>query len=620
MSFVVNAQKSRILVAINENSTELVKGPIVGRDDIVEKVQRSLLRLSRPNIVLVGPKGIGVKAVLGAVARSIVKGTGIKELDRFKPMYLDVTQAVNEHKFEDTINKFIDGLLEELAQDKDLLLVIDYAEHLMFDLFNFPRGVRIFGDRFYGLVGKSKLVFIGGMSSQYYNQNISFFNQKWGSMLDFIQLPELSPEDTFHALKETMQERERMYDVSISEEVLKSCIYLSHKYVQNSIFPAKAIYLLDESMARLKMKNRSSKGLASDSFSNLKPELVLNEAIVVEAISDLTGLPLGQLSVSDLKLLRDFEGDMVKRIIGQDKAVKAVAQAIRAVRAGFGCNNRPDGIFYFLGPSGVGKTEFALCLSEVLYGRQDRLIRIDMSEFVNPSDVTRLIGASPGYVGYDKGGVLTEWAKKNPMSIILLDEFEKAHPGCWDVFLQLFDAGRLTDGQGTTVDFSNTIIIMTSNIGSELFFDHVKKIPLGFSSDDGDVHGADFDDICLEIQKRLKNIFRPEFLNRIDEAVVFRPLDLAALAKIASLMLKKFPVKFYATDEVIQHLAVSGYEPQYGARHLRRTIQSLIIEPIANLIVEGKLKQGEPVKITLENGAFQFERVAELNPANTRES
>lgn len=605
MGVLSTAKSNKIIIPITEDSTDLIKGPIVGRDDIVEKVQRSLLRLSRPNVVMVGPKGIGVKAVLGAVARSITKGTGIKELDRFNPVYLDVAQAVNVHKTGDDTNRFLDSLLEELSQDKNTLLVNDYAEHLMFGSFTFPKGVKIFGDVFHDLVSNGKLTFLGGMSAEYYHRNLPILGEEWSSVLDFIQLAELSPEDTFHALKETLPEKEKLYGVSISEEAIRACIYLSHKYLANSVLPAKAIYLLDESIARLKIKN-PSKGFKLNPFA--KPGLVLTEPVITETISDLTGMPLGRLSVNDLKALRDFESNMAERIIGQEEAVKAVAQTIRAVRAGFGDNKRPDGVFYFLGPSGVGKTELALVLSEVLFGSQNKLMRIDMSEFVHPADVTRLIGAPPGYVGYDKGGVLTEWAKKNPISVILLDEFEKAHPGCWDVFLQLFDAGRLTDGQGNTVDFANTIIVMTSNIGSELFVENIKSNPVGFSTNSDDIHGPEFEKISEEIHRQLKGIFRPEFLNRLDEVVIFRPLVPPALMKIAALMLKKSSIQFQVSEEILKFLAIAGYEPQYGARHLKRAIQNMITEPVANLIIEGKLNQGDPVKISLQEGKLRFEK------------
>ena len=613
MSVMTAAMNERILVRLTEDSTELITGPLIGRDQIVEKVQRALLRVSRPNAVLVAQEGIGVAAVLGAIARTLIKGTGVKELDRLKPYHLDVKKAAEKYPSDESVNAFLNQLFKELASEEHVLLVLDYAEHLMYYNYSFSRGGKVNGDSFYDFIQQKKIAFIGGLNSESFQKDNAFFMERWGGLLDFTPLPELSPEDTLNALKATRKEKENEFDVSIPEETLRACVYLSHKYIPRGVLPVKAIVLLDDAVARLKFK-QGKPGWSLNLFR--KGSLVLDEATLSETIAEMTGLPLADLSVTDLQQLRDFEEKVGKRIIGQSEAVKAVAQSIRATRAGFADVKRPDGVFYFLGPSGVGKTELALVLSEVLFGDNKKLLRIDMSEFVHPADVTRLIGAPPGYVGYNEGGVLTEWAKNNPLSILLLDEFEKAHPGCWDVFLQLFDAGRLTDGKGTTVDFSNTIIIMTSNIGSELFAPGQSQPSLGFLPGTKNADAGDFDGIQRNIQKQLQGIFRPEFLNRLDEIIVFHPLDPSALVKIARLQLEGSPVPLRFDESVVEFLAKKGYEPQYGARHLKRVIRQCVFEPIANLVVNGKIKQGHPVRIVAEDGTLRFEESTPITNNN----
>jgi ATP-dependent Clp protease ATP-binding subunit ClpA len=327
---------------------------------------------------------------------------------------------------------------------------------------------------------------------------------------------------------------------------------LAEKYIKEGRMPQRAIALLDEAIMRYKIEQKEGKVNANSKF-------VLQEKMVTSLVAEKTGIPVSKISSSGQGESDYLEELLSCRIIGQEHAAKSVAQAMRTVKSGLKDKKGPDGIFYFLGPSGVGKTEFALTLAEILYGNNSKLMRIDMSELSHPGDITRLIGAAPSYVGYENGGVLTEWAKKNPSSVILLDEFEKAHPKCWDLFLQMFDAGRLTDGHGVSVDFTKTIIIMTSNIGSDCFIERTDKGNVGFANGSNHSLAMDLDGIHRNIRSRLTDEFRPEFINRIDEVIIFNPLSIDDLIEIARIMMRSMPVKIRVTDEILRFVAENGY-------------------------------------------------------------
>jgi ATP-dependent Clp protease ATP-binding subunit ClpC len=589
--------------------------PVYGRDALIEKTCRSLVKYSHNNVILCAPPGIGKVSIIYGVAHAIEKGTGISELDDKKIYYFDCDVLADSFsKNPNEAADKLDACVRAFAETEDIILGIKNIQALLWGTYTYTGlQVKFFTDIFLNRVISKKIRFIGTITPNELQklQADGYLERQWGQNITIIDVPEMSPEECIYALQTTKIRREREYGIKIDDTAIKAAVYLSSRFLKDASYPEKAISLLDEAIAKLRMsapKENKPSGIVSSIFKKDK-ELILTEEHITTVISEKTTVPQVKLAEEDLKLLRGLEDRMASRIIGQKEAIKAITQTVRAVRAGFGDNKRPDGVFYFVGPSGVGKTEFALALAEALYGDQSQLIRIDMSEFTHPADVSRLIGSPPGYVGYDEGGRLTEWVKKNPNSVILLDEFEKAHSGCWDIFLQMFDAGRLTDGKGVTVDFSNAIIIMTSNIGSHLFdTDGQEREPAGFIKlRQGEVLPEEkLEVISWQIREQMKRIFRPEFLNRIDEIIVFKPLEIPHLVKIADIMLQKTPVKLIYDEKILVYLAQEGYEPQYGARHLKRAIQNIIVEPAANLIVDGKLNREKPITITLNDGKLEF--------------
>lgn len=331
---------------------------------------------------------------------------------------------------------------------------------------------------------------------------------------------------------------------------------------------------------------------------------------VAVIVSEWTGVPVVQLTEEEARRLLRMEEEIHKRLIDQDEAVSAVARAIRRARSGLKDPKRPVGSFLFLGPTGVGKTEMARALAEFLFGSEDAMIRLDMSEFMERHEVSKLIGAPPGYVGYEEGGKLTEMVRRRPYSIVLFDEIEKAHPDVFNILLQILEDGRLTDGQGHVVDFRNTVIIMTSNVGAQ---DLMKGTTLGFSSGEGSA--MDWDKVCERIREAVRHTFRPEFLNRIDEMVIFKPLGKAELLKIVDLMLKEVEkrlseqgVRIVVSQAARELLLTEGFDPKFGARPLRRTVQRMVEDRLADELLEGTIKPGDVVYVDVEDGKLTFRR------------
>ncbi len=607
----LNAER---VISLTQGYKKEELSPVFGRDSLIERICRTFVKFSHNNIVLSGPEGIGKKSIIYGVAHAIAKGVDIPELKNKRIYFFDCeTLSDAFSKNPDQAADRMDSILRGAAESGNTILAVENIHGILWGSYKFPNGIKFYNDVLWNLVTHKKIQFIGTINPNELKVQEGFLTTKWGEYSVFLDVPEMTPEECLSALEPVKKQREKQYDITIDPKVLNACVYLSNRFLKNSRFPVKAISLLDEAIVKLRMDQSATKlqkedGILGGLFSGAKDKdkLVLTEAHIEAIVSEKTAIPEVKLSEDDLKKIRNLEQDMGSRIIGQEDAIRAVANTIRAIRAGFGDNKRPDGVFYFVGPSGVGKTEFAMAIAETLFNDSTKLIRIDMSEFVHPSDVTRLIGAAPGYVGYDEGGMLTEWAKKNPSSIILLDEFEKAHPGCWDVFLQLFDAGRLTDGKGNVVDFSNMVIIMTSNVGSDLFDVSNESDQIGFLRKGESIKEDVLDKISLQIRAQLKKMYRPEFLNRIDEIIVFRPLQIQHLVRIADIMLKQQSAKLFYNTEILEYLAHEGYEPQYGARHLRRAIQNLVIQPLANHIINGTLKKGDPVQIQLIENKLVF--------------
>ena len=470
-----------------------------------------------------------------------------------------------------------------------------------------------------------------------------------------VKVGEPTPEDTLKILKGLRDRYEAFHKAKITDEAMKAAVELSGRYITDRFQPDKAIDVIDEAAAKVRMEASSTpdalkekeEKLASllkekeaavasqdfekaaeyrDAAKKMQSEIALmkkdwkgadhddlkvTEEDVAEVVAKWTGVPLQNLKKSDSERLLHLEEELHKRVVGQDEAVHAVATAIRRARAGMKDPKRPIGSFLFLGSTGVGKTELARALAECMFGSEKNMIRFDMSEYMEKHEVSRLVGAPPGYVGYEEGGQLTDAVRKTPYSVILFDEVEKAHPDFFNILLQVLDDGRLTDGQGRTVDFTNAVIIMTSNLGSALLKNQMKK--LGFKAEDKGEKKETFEDVKKLMMDEVKHTLRPEFINRIDEIIVFHPLTATDLSSIVNLMLAKvgeklahFEVKLDASEEAKKLLIDHGTDVEYGARPLRRTIQKEVEDPISELILQEGLEKKKVLHMDAKDGKLTF--------------
>ncbi|MGH3169296.1 MAG: ATP-dependent Clp protease ATP-binding subunit, partial [Trebonia sp.] len=468
-----------------------------------------------------------------------------------------------------------------------------------------------------------------------------------------ILVPEPSVPDTIAILCGLRDRYEAHHQVRFTDEALVAAAELSDRYISDRFLPDKAIDLIDQAGARVRLRmhtpaqghreleqrveqmrrekdeavaveDYARAGTLRDEIASLEerassagedgksvPEVTPDD--IAEVVSRSTGIPVAQLTQEEKERLLQLEGHLHERVVGQDEAVSAVAEAVRRSRAGLSDPDRPIGSFLFLGPTGVGKTELARALAEALFGSEDRMIRIDMSEFQERHTVSRLVGAPPGYVGYEEAGQLTEAVRRTPYAVLLLDEIEKAHTDVFNILLQVLDDGRLTDGQGRTVDFKNTVVIMTSNLGSDL----IGRRTLGFGGDGGGAGASgavsDAGSLRERIMPRLREAFRPEFLNRIDEIIVFRQLDAVQLRQITSLLLDETKRRLHAqditvdfTEEAVDWLAQRGFQPEFGARPLRRTIQREIDNRLSGMLLDGRLHKGQHVTVGVSGAEPDF--------------
>jgi ATP-dependent Clp protease ATP-binding subunit ClpA len=568
-------------------------------ENYINKLLNILMRYTKGNIILSGKGSLQNTAILDAVGSRLKKKTGYQELDNMKIYVFYPAKFAANYENSAFASVYLKRLMDEVVSKGNAILLINNVREILYESYlynknNIDLNTKIFHD----LAQNSKLKFIGTIEpdDDVFGQDKEYIQRKWKEYVEVVNLPGTKEEESINDIESETKRIEKYYDIKIDPKAVELGLRLAEKYIKEGAMPKKAFLLLDEVIIKYRIKN----GLNACN----KTGFVLKEEMVRALVAEKTGISINKIDKSDC-----IEEMLASRIIGQNHVAKAVSQAIRTIKAGLGDKNRPEGIFYFLGPSGVGKTEFAQTLSEVIYGDRSKLLRVDMSELNHPGDVTRLIGASPGYVGYDDGGVLTNWAMENPESVILLDEFEKAHPKCWDVFLQMFDAGRLRNGRGRIVDFNKTIIILTSNIGSENFIKRSDQRYAGFVNGNNNNQSLDLVKINENIHAQLIDTFRSEFLNRIDEIFIFNPLSLENLVQISRIMLKNVPVNLQTNDEILRFIARTGYDPKYGARNLKRVIKKLILDPVANMIIDGSVRKGDTIKIFINKEILSFSKV-----------
>ncbi|MFD5213268.1 ATP-dependent Clp protease ATP-binding subunit [Microbacterium sp. NPDC058345] len=623
--------------------------PVIGRSAEIEQTIEILSRRTKNNPVLIGEAGVGKTAIVEGLARAIVDGAVPAQLQGRRVIALDLPAMLSGTRYRGDFEERLTKTMDEIAAHKGEIIVFVDEVHTVVGAGGSGDGGTDAGNILKPRLARGDLHLVGATTLSEYRRIEK--DPALERRFQPVKVGEPQIEDAVRILEGLRPAYQEHHAVTYTDEALRAAVELSARYLPDRVLPDKAIDLIDQAGARLRLrlgivtdvsalmarlaeleseKNAAVSAEHYEEASRVRDEIadvqrrideagapavdatadaVVDERQIAAVISRATGIPVSRLTESERERLADLESELHARVIGQDDAVAAVARAVRRSRTGMGDARRPVGSFLFLGPTGVGKTELAKSLADRLFDDESAVIRFDMSEFGERHTVSRLVGAPPGYVGYDEAGQLTERVRRNPYSIVLFDEIEKAHPDVFNLLLQVLDDGRLTDGQGRTVDFRNTVIVMTSNIGSEFLAS--RSGALGFvASQDASANGfASQDDLRARVMGKLREAMRPEFLNRIDEIVLFQKLSQDELGRIVRLMLQatakrlaEREIAFETTDAAVQWLGEHGYEPEYGARPLRRLIQREVDDRIADLLVSGELGDGGRVVLDAAGG------------------
>lgn len=621
--------------------------PVVGRDAEIRRTIQILSRRTKNNPVLIGEPGVGKTAIAEGLAQEMVAGTVPAELANKRLMVLDMGSLVAGTKYRGEFENRLKKVIDEIQADGHVILFIDELHTLIGA--GGAEGAIDASNILKPALARGELQTIGATTLDEYQKYIesdAALERRFAT----VQVDEPTPEESLAILKGLRPRYEAYHHAKITDEALEQAVKLSDRYISDRFLPDKAIDLMDEAAAMVRINAeekktrkpsldeqiaelqsakeaaieqqdfdraadlreqelslRAKQEQQADRVSERQAEqhyrLKVTGEDVAKVVAEWTGVPLTQLKRSESDRLINLEKVLHKRVIGQDEAVDAVAKAIRRARSGLKNPNRPIGSFMFLGPTGVGKTELAKALAEAMFGSEDNMIRIDMSEYMEKFSTSRLIGAAPGYVGYDEGGQLTEKVRQHPYSVVLLDEAEKAHPDVFNLLLQVLDDGYLTDSKGRRVDFRNTIIIMTSNLGATQLQDEKE---VGFGARD---MSQDYNAMAGAIRQQLKLHFRPEFLNRIDETIIFHSLNKQELHQIVKLMTNELrdrvaeqEISLKVTPAAVDLIAAVGYDPEYGARPLRRAIQDKIEDRLSTDLIDGEIKPGDTVTVGAHHG------------------
>ena len=621
--------------------------PVVGRDAEIRRTIQILSRRTKNNPVLIGEPGVGKTAIAEGLAQEMVAGTVPTELANKRLMVLDMGSLVAGTKYRGEFENRLKKVIDEIQADGHVILFIDELHTLIGA--GGAEGAIDASNILKPALARGELQTIGATTLDEYQKYIesdAALERRFAT----VQVDEPTPEESLAILKGLRPRYEAHHHAKITDEALEQAVKLSDRYISDRFLPDKAIDLMDEAAAMVRINAeekktrkpsldeqiaelqsakeaaieqqdfdraadlreqelslRAKQEQQADRVSERQAEqhsrLKVTGEEVATVVAEWTGVPLTQLKRSESDRLINLEKVLHKRVIGQDEAVDAVAKAIRRARSGLKNPNRPIGSFMFLGPTGVGKTELAKALAEAMFGSEDNMIRIDMSEYMEKFSTSRLIGAAPGYVGYDEGGQLTEKVRQHPYSVVLLDEAEKAHPDVFNLLLQVLDDGYLTDSKGRRVDFRNTIIIMTSNLGATQLQDEKE---VGFGARD---MSQDYNAMAGAIRQQLKLHFRPEFLNRIDETIIFHSLNKQELHQIVKLMTNELrdrvaeqEISLKVTPAAVDLIAAVGYDPEYGARPLRRAIQDKIEDRLSTDLIDGEIKPGDTVTVGAHHG------------------
>jgi ATP-dependent Clp protease ATP-binding subunit ClpC len=625
--------------------------PVIGREKEIDRVIQILLRRRKNNPVLIGEPGVGKTAIVEGLAQRIVEGRVPEPLKNKRIVALDMAAVVAGTKYRGQFEERLKNILKELEKNKDIILFIDELHTIVGA--GSAEGSIDASNMLKPALARGEIQIIGATTLDEYRKYV----EKDGALerrFQPVMVEEPSVEDAKKILLGLKDRFEKFHNVEYTLDALEKAVELSEKYINDRQLPDKAIDVIDEAGALVKIRNYEEppelkkiqekikeleekkrkaveeqdyeraieirdrelrlkaeyerlKKVWKENLEKNKPKVTVDD--VAEVISKWTGIPVTRLTETEVQKLLNLENELKKRVMEQDHAIERIAKALKRSRIGLHRKRRPIGVFMFLGPTGVGKTETAKALAEYLFGSEDALIRFDMSEFMEKHTVSKLVGAPPGYVGYEEGGQLTELVRRKPYSVILLDEVEKAHPDVFNLFLQIFDDGRLTDSYGRTVDFSNTIIIMTSNLGARMIAERGK---VGFEQSNEILN---YEEIKRNVMDQVKKYFTPEFLNRLDDIVVFKPLSKDAVAKIIDLHLreineglKEWGVKVRLHKSFVDWLIDKYYQPEYGARSIKRGLQREVEELIAEELLKGNLKDTEEVELKVNKNGKPYLR------------
>ena len=641
-------QYSRDLTAL---AAEGKLDPVIGREREITRLIQILSRRTKNNPCLVGEPGVGKTAIAEGLAQRIVADLVPDTVKNKRVVVLDLSAMVAGSKYRGEFEERIRNVLSEVKENRGILLFIDELHTIIGA--GGAEGALDASNILKPSLSRGEIQLIGATTLEEYRKYIEK-DTALERRFQPITVEEPTEEETLEILKGLRPYYERHHKVEIQDEALEAAVKMSVRYINDRFLPDKAIDIIDEAASKVqlggyrKMPELEQFELELKSLSREKEEAVktadllrakaahkrqeeveqqiekllrkekrrakkiraaVTEAAVAEIVSDWTKIPVQRLAGGETKRLANLEKELHKRVIGQDEAVKAVAQAVKRGRVGLKDPNRPIGSFLFLGPTGVGKTELSKALAETVFGSEQAMIRVDMSEYMEKHSVSKMIRSPPGYVGYEEGGQLSEKVRRNPYSVILFDEIEKAHPDVFNILLQVLDDGHITDAQGRKIDFKQTIIIMTSNAGAQAIIEPKR---LGFIS--GTDEKRDYERMRAGVMEEVRRLFKPEFLNRIDEIMVFHTLNKEHIKKIVNILLatlekrckEQMEITLKVTNSAKEHLAESGFDSKYGARPLRRAIQNQIEDALANEILEGKIKRGDIVQVQQKNKKLCF--------------
>ncbi len=641
--------------------------PVIGRNKEIERIMQILVRRTKNNPVIIGEPGVGKTAIVEGLAEEIAEGR-VPDIISDKEVYtLDLGALVAGSKYRGEFEERLKKIMKEITDHGDIILFIDEIHNLVGA--GAAEGAIDAASILKPVLARGELQVIGATTIDEYRKYVEK-DKALERRFQTIQVGEPTVEETELILKGLRERYESHHKIQITDEALKAASELGDRYISDRFLPDKAIDLVDEAASKMRIKTMSSPPYykeVDDELVKVRTEkeaaidgqefekaarlrdnekklavqrreleqswregeegeepLSIGENEIAEIVSLWTGIPVKKMTEEESERLLKMEDSLHGRVVGQEEAIKAVSRSIRRTFAGIKDPNRPSGSFVFLGPTGVGKTELARTLAEYLFGDQESMIRLDMSEYMERHTVSRLVGSPPGYVGYDEGGQLTEKVRRRPYSVVLFDEIEKAHPDVFNILLQILEDGQLTDAQGRQVNFKNVVLIMTSNVGAQ----HINKTQsLGFG---GGNEGISYKEMKGRVQSELRKIFRPELLNRIDETIVFHKLEREEMRHIIEIQVKRFrqqladrDVTVEFTKAALDKLSEAGYDPAYGARPLRRVLQRMIEDPMSEMILKGEIPNGSKVTVeaneTSADDVGEDESIVDINVSQPKE-